>query len=57
MTLGITYWAGQVALGIVAPSAVPQMDGVNIQWDLGDIRSSITAAKAMAEAFAEDLPW
>ncbi len=44
----IMHWAFKVANGKVKPKAVPDIKGVSIEWDHGDDKASVAAAKEMA---------
>ena len=43
----IMHWAFKVAKGKVKPEKVPKIEGVKIEWDHGDAKASVAAAKEM----------
>jgi hypothetical protein len=47
----LMHWAHQVYRNGVAPSSVPAMAGVHIQWDHPTLAASVSAAAAMVAAF------
>lgn len=47
----LMHYAVRVANGSIAPDAVPDLAGVNIEWDHGEIGASKQAAQAMANAY------
>lgn len=47
----LMHYSWRIANGDVYPSEVPQISGLNIQWDHGDLKASRHAAKRMKELF------
>lgn len=43
----VMHWAYKVAKGTVKAAKVPKISGVDIEWDHGDDKKSVAAAKAM----------
>jgi hypothetical protein len=50
------HWCWQIGLGKCKPSDAPFFNGVDIQWEHGDINSSINAAKEMIKGFGLATP-
>jgi hypothetical protein len=47
----LMHYSAMIAASQIAPSAVPVMAGVNIQWDHGNLSASIVAAKQMTVGY------
>lgn len=47
----LMHWAHQLYRNSVAPSSIPAMAGVSIQWDHPTLAASVSAAGAMVAAF------
>jgi hypothetical protein len=50
----LMHWSWKISKKKVKAEEVPLMQGVNIQWDHGDEKSSVNAASAMVSAFGMD---
>lgn len=47
----LMHYSWRLANGDIAPSQVPQISGLNIEWDHGDLKASRQAARRMKELF------
>ncbi|ADJ63331.1 hypothetical protein RC55_04435 [Herbaspirillum seropedicae] len=47
----LMHYCVKVAKGLISPDRVPTMNGVEIEWDHGDDRSSKNAAAQMARSY------
>ncbi len=47
----LMHYSWRIANGDILPSEVPQISGLNIQWDHGDLEESQHAARRMKELF------
>ena len=45
------HYSWRVANGDILPDQVPQISGLNIQWDHGELKASCHAARRMKELF------
>ena len=50
------HWSWKIALGKAKPSEAIAMDGVDIQWDHGDLKASKAGANEMVRGFGLAIP-
>lgn len=52
----LMHYSAKIAKGVISPSDVPPMNGVNIEWDHGDAAQSQQAAQSMVNGYGIVFP-